>query len=74
MTKQIRIENADTSNYSVTVEVWDMTVNGPVLADTYILGHPTAMKETYITSTRYLVVRETGTKLRLDLAPKLWYN
>ena len=61
MTKTIRIENADTSNYVVVVEVYDKGLNGApdVLADTKRLEYPTAMTDgIYITSTRYLVVRE----------------
>lgn len=70
MTKTIRIENADTSDYKVIVEVYEM---GPTaiagdrvyldstpdkLVETHELKHPTAMIAPYITSTRYLVIRE----------------
>ncbi len=63
MTKQVRIENADLSTYKVVVEVWDKGYpegEPDKLARTIELNHPTAMTGTdcYITSTRYLVVRE----------------
>lgn len=63
MTKAIRVENADTSNFKVVVEVWDKGFPDGVpdrLSHTIDLSHPTAMTppNTYITSTRYLVVRE----------------
>lgn len=62
MTKQIRVENACMSDFTVNVEVWDKTTNGDKLVESFPLNYPTAMKETYITSTRYLVIRETGTR------------
>ncbi len=64
MTKQVRIENADTSSYKVVVEVWDKAYppgSGPdTLVRTIELNHPTAITDSscYITSTRYLIVRE----------------
>ena len=63
MTKQVRIENADQSTYKVVVEVWDKGYpegEPDKLARTIELNHPTAMTGTdcYITSTRYLVVKE----------------
>lgn len=61
MTKTIRVENADTSNYKVIVEVWDkFDGQEPVLARTINLDHPTAMtpSDLYLTSNRYLVVKE----------------
>ncbi len=67
MTKTVRVENADTSNYKVVVEVWDKGftdkdgVTAPdYLYKTYNLNYPTAMTpdDLYITSTRYLVVKE----------------
>jgi len=75
MTKQIRIENADTSPYRVVVEIWDNGVEMPdglgginrapdTLARTIELNHPTAMTDSsvYLTSTRYIVVREADAK------------
>lgn len=58
MTKTVRIENADNSPYEVEVEVWDNTAQGPVLVETLHLKYPTTMVSPYITSTRYLVVKE----------------
>ncbi len=63
MTKRVRIENADTSNYKVVVQVFDksFTEGEPdKLADEFVLPYPTCMTDDrcYITSTRYLVVKE----------------
>lgn len=63
MTKQVRIENADQAPYKVLVEVWDKGYpegRPDVLQKTIELNHPTAMTDSgcYITSTRYLVVKE----------------
>ena len=63
MTKRVRIENADMSNYKVIVEVWDKGYPAgepDKLAQTIELNHPTAMTDAgaFITSTRYLVVKE----------------
>lgn len=62
MTKQIRVENACTSSFKVVVEVWDKGQEGAPdhLAETIVLGHPTALAERYITSTRYIVVKEAA--------------
>lgn len=65
MTKQVRIENADTSEWQVVVEVWQRNYNEKgevagenVLVESHVLGHPTQMLSTYLTSGRWLVVRE----------------
>ena len=63
MTKHVRVENADTSDYRVVVEVWDKGYpkGAPdVLLATHFLDYPTAMtdRNVYLTSTRYLVVKE----------------
>lgn len=62
MTKHVRVENADTSEYKVIVEAWDKGVNGEpdVKAFEVRLDYPTAMTgaDVYLTSTRYLVVKE----------------
>lgn len=63
MTKQIRVENADTSSFKVKVEVWDKGYpeGQPDRLDRTIdLNHPTQLAEVCITSTRYLVVKETA--------------
>jgi len=71
MTKKVRIENADTSNFKVVVQVWDKGALLPdgqggfnqapdVLAFERNLDYPTAMTgdDVYLTSTRYIVVKE----------------
>ena len=65
MTKCVRIENADNSNYRVVVQVWDKGYpegEPDKLAKEIELSCPTAMAGTagdlYLTSTRYLVVKE----------------
>lgn len=65
MTKQVRIENADMAPYKVVVEVWDKGYpegTPDTLAKTINLDHPAAMtgSDCYITSTRYLVVKEAA--------------
>ena len=73
MTKKVRIENADTSNYKVVVEVWDkggqfsdgmggVNQAPDTLAFTRNLDHPCAITgdDIYLTSTRYLVIKEAG--------------
>ena len=61
MTKMIRVENADMSNYKVLVEVWDKGYPAGEpdrLSQTIELNSPTALATTHITNTRYLVVKE----------------
>lgn len=71
MTKKVRIENADTSNFKVKVEVWAKGGQMPdglggfnqapdTLVRTIDLDHPTAITgdDCYITNTQYLVVKE----------------
>lgn len=67
MTKAVRIENADTSDYRVIVQVWDKGAQGPAegefAADQLVreieLNYPTAMThDVCITSTRYLIIKE----------------
>jgi hypothetical protein len=66
MTKTVRIENADTSSYKVIVEVWQQSHShpadappvAPVLIATHELGHPTALLTDYLTSDRFLLVKE----------------
>lgn len=62
MTKRVRIENADTSNHKVLVEIWDKGVDGApdTLARTVELNYPTAMTDenVYLTSTRYILIKE----------------
>lgn len=63
MTKRVRIENADNSAYKVVVQVWDKGYpegEPDKLAFERVLNSPTDMTgdEVYITSTRYLVIKE----------------
>ena len=62
MTKRIRVENADTSDWKVVVQVWDKGANGSpdILAFEERLDHPTFMTSdaVYLTSTRYVIVKE----------------
>lgn len=58
MTKLVRIENADTSNYKVSVKVYDNGNAEPTFQE--ILAYPTAMSSlnVYLTSTRHIVIEE----------------
>lgn len=63
MTKRVRIENADTTDYKVVVQVWDKGYpegEPDKLVQEISLDYPTAMTgdSVYLTSTRYLVVKE----------------
>lgn len=63
MTKNVRIENADNSNYKVIVQVWDKGYQEgepDKLVREVTLANPCDMTGTdiYLTSTRYLVVKE----------------
>lgn len=63
MTKLVRIENADTSDYKIIVEIWekDSPEDTPdILVKTINLDNPTTMTgpDCFLTSTRYLVVKE----------------
>ncbi len=54
MTKAIRIENADTSDHKVVVEVWE----NEILTSTHELDYPTALTTLTIWNGRHLVIRE----------------
>lgn len=63
MTKKVRIENADTSAYKVVVQVWDKGYPAgepDTMAFERVLANPADMTgdDMFITSTRYLVVKE----------------
>lgn len=63
MTKNIRVENADTSDAQVVVQVFDRQADGPdVCVREHFLTSPAAMTppDLYITGTRYLVVKEVA--------------
>lgn len=55
MTKNVRVENADTNIYvEVVVEVWDKEI----LQETKILGFPTQISEVTIWDGKKLVIYE----------------
>lgn len=60
MTKSVRIENADTSDHKLVVEVWirGHNVEPDRLMSTHRLNNPTDMVTTYVFSEQYLIVRE----------------
>lgn len=71
MTKRVRIENADTANYKVIVQIWDKGQQMPdglggfnqapdKLTQEITLHNPCDMTDdsVYLTSTRYLVIKE----------------
>lgn len=63
MTKRVRIENADGSNYKVVVQVWDKGYpegEPDKLAFERVLNNPTDMTgdDVYLTSTRYIIIKE----------------
>lgn len=71
MTKKVRIENADMSDYKVVVQVWDksypvkqedgsFTTAPDSLVKEISLDYPTSMTgdDVYLTESRYLVVKE----------------
>jgi len=64
MTKQVRVENADTSDHKLVVEVWDQgsEVDGVVTPDSksheISLDNPADMATECVHSTRYLVIKE----------------
>lgn len=63
MTKRVRIENADTSNFKVVVQVWDKGYpegEPDKLAQEIMLNNPCDITgpEVFLTSTRYLVIKE----------------
>lgn len=60
MTKKVRIENADTSDFVVVVETWGCDANGlpATLRNRETLQHPTAMLEGVIYDSQCLIIRE----------------
>ena len=59
MTKQIRVENADTSEHSVRVHVEQQDANGNwQRVKTVEANYPTAMATEYIHATQRLVIEE----------------
>lgn len=60
MTKQVRIENADTSNWPVRVTVQHKNADGEWVDQpgSVQIDYPCKMTEQYLTSTRRLVIEE----------------
>jgi hypothetical protein len=60
MTKQVRIENADTSDHKIIVQMWNKGVDGAPdnMVDEVPLNHPTALTTQTIWKERYLVIKE----------------
>jgi hypothetical protein len=65
MTKHVRIENADTSDHKILIQVWEkqhVPEGQPPMPDVLIkeerADYPTAMVTQMIHSTRYLVIKE----------------
>lgn len=62
MTKKVRIENADTSNYQVVVETWQKGFNNEPdkMIKVESLNYPTAMLDGLIFKEQYLVIKESS--------------
>ena len=60
MTKKVRIENADGSDYKVVVQTWRRGQEGEpdTLVKEEFANYPTAMVEGLIFKEQYLVVKE----------------
>lgn len=61
MTKRVRIENADTTDHKLVVQVWQIEGDGRphVMTAEYAINRPTDMVEAYVYGAgQYLVVRE----------------
>lgn len=60
MTKNVRIENADTgTHYQVRVQTWETRQDGEnVMVDERVLSHPTMLDTFMIHASRYLVIKE----------------
>ena len=58
LTKNVRIENADTAKYTVVVEVWQSVDEVPTLLETRRLTNPTDLATIAIWKGRYLVLKE----------------
>lgn len=60
MTKKVRIEDADSSGFKINVQLWEKGQNGKpdaLVSESEFYG-PADLREFYITSTRYLVIKE----------------
>ena len=62
MTKRVRIENADTSDFKVVVQIWNKSSDGSpdTLAREIALDYPTALTpdDVYLHSGNYIIVKE----------------
>ena len=60
MTKKVRVENADTSNYKVVVQVWTKNTTGgsDVMREERILQNPTDLFDFFIWQEQYLIIKE----------------
>jgi hypothetical protein len=59
MTKQVRIENADTSSWPVRVTVENKSAAGEWITERVVqIDNPTQMTEQYLTSSRRIVIEE----------------
>lgn len=60
MTKTVRIENADTTDYKIVVENWEKGKDGAPDWKYFEepLNYPTAVIEAKINERRYLIIRE----------------
>jgi len=66
VTKKVRIENADSADYQVVVQVFDKREKDgepDALVNEVVLSNPCDITgdDIYLTSTRYLVVKEVDT-------------
>ena len=62
MTKSIRVENADTSEWKVVVQVWQKGIGSEpdVMSSEHKLDSPADMITEYVHGSQYLVVKEVG--------------
>lgn len=61
MTKKIRVENADTSDWKVKVEVWQTNADGISLKVKEMeIDNPCEQIEEYVHDGQFLVIKENG--------------
>ena len=60
MTKKVRVEEADAANFKMIVQVWDKGLDGKpdTMAEEVEYYGPADLRDFYITSSRYLIVKE----------------
>lgn len=60
MTKKVRVEDADTSGYKLVVQTFDKRHDGgpDVLVSEVPLNGPCDLRDFYVHSSRYLVIKE----------------